>query len=54
MKKLAAFRKALELSKQVNNNERLLSSAYYNIGKNYGDLEEYNKAEIYLKSSGDI
>ncbi len=46
--------KALELSKQVNNNERLLSSAYYNIGKNYGDLEEYSKAEIYLKKAAEI
>ncbi|MEE2577573.1 tetratricopeptide repeat protein, partial [Pseudomonas aeruginosa] len=51
---LPHLEKALELSKQVNNNERLLSSAYYNIGKNYGDLEEYNKAEIYLKKAAEI
>ncbi|RAP07220.1 hypothetical protein HS9_01283 [Bacillus velezensis] len=47
-KSLPHLEKAGELSKQLDRNERLLSSAYYNLGKNYADLGINDKADHLL------
>ncbi len=45
--------KALELSKELDN-KRLISSALYNLGTNFGDRGDYEKAEIFLRQAVEI
>lgn len=53
-KSLPHLEKALELSKQLERNERLLSSAYYNLGKNYADLGINDKADHFLNEAAKV
>ncbi|MBU5262307.1 response regulator aspartate phosphatase [Bacillus atrophaeus] len=47
---LPHLEKALELSNELQN-ARLISSALYNIGKCYGEMENFEKAEKYIEKS---